>query len=100
MKTIGIIKYITTEQRGTTHISEFRRMSSVSMISTWVTTIIAQEGYNLLSLKEIVVKKCRFMEDCLHFVIVGHEPKLFVFKCLSQKQSCREHEIGQFCHQD
>ena len=34
------------------------------------------------------------------FVITGLEPKLFVFKSLPQKQICRAHEIGQFCHQD
>ena len=34
------------------------------------------------------------------FIIAGLEPKLFVFKSLTQQQSCKANKIGQFCHQD
>ena len=30
----------------------------------------------------------------------SHQPKIFVFKSSTQQQSCKAHEIGQFCHQD
>ena len=30
----------------------------------------------------------------------SHQPEIFVFKSSTQQQSCKAHEIGQFCHQD
>ena len=29
----------------------------------------------------------------------SHQPEIFVFKSSTQQQSCKAHEIGQFCHQ-
>ena len=34
------------------------------------------------------------------FILAGLGPKLFVFQSWTQRQSCRAHKIGQFCHQD
>ena len=31
-------------------------------------------------------------------IIAGQEPKLFIFKYLTQKQSYKANKIGQFCH--
>ena len=34
------------------------------------------------------------------FILAGLGPKWFVFQSWTQRQSCRAHKIGQFCHQD
>ena len=34
------------------------------------------------------------------FILAGLGPKWFVLQSWTQRQSCRAHKIGQFCHQD
>ena len=41
-----------------------------------------------------------FQRNFYIFINAGLEPKISFFKCWPQRQSCRAHKIGQFCHQN